>query len=329
MRSLLVSWLLVAVAVVAPAQDRPRRVETDGVLLTGELVQVPVVVSDRTGHYVPGLGREDFRVFEDGVEQQIATFVPERVPFHVAILLDRSSSTRESIGDIQKAAVALVDQLGSEDRAMIVAFSDEAVVKGGKGFTSDKRVLTAAVRDTFSNGRTRLYDSVFAAVRECFVGVEGRKAMVILSDGQDTASAEVTFHEAVDAFRETDIVVYGVRYPDLHGYAPSTVTIYPKDGSLAGPLWNKQTGPRVIARAPDYDPFMEQVTRNSGGLLFYAEKVADMPALCEKIAEELRHVYTVGYQPTNAMRNGGHREIAVSVPSHPDAKVRYRLGYTP
>lgn len=378
---LLLAAALAAVSMDSAAQTRPRRV-TPGpagaglasqsvpapaapgeIRLEGELVEVPVVVSDRSGHYVPWLKKTDFRIFEDGVEQEITHFLPETVPFHVAIVIDTSSSTRDTIGDIQSAALTLVNQLGPEDKAIVIAFSDVAVLKT-RAFTNDKRELADAVLSTVPIGRTKLYDSVYATVTQCLRGFDGRKAMVILSDGQDTASHAVSFDEAANVCRETDIVVYGVRYPESNDYYrqgshqgspavhhPQRVfTIpHPRDPvpdpyelppdyvgveppflqHFAAPAQSPpRTGLRMVRRS-DYDPFMEEVAKSSGGVIFYAETVTNMGALCAKIAEELRHVYTLGYQPRNPMANGGHRRITVAVPTRPGAAIRHRLGYTP
>jgi len=355
----------------------------DTVSLEGDLIEVPCVVSDRTGHYVPQLRQQDFRVLEDGVQQEISFFSTERVPIHVALVMDTSGSTRDTIYDIQSAAVEFLDQLLPGDKVLVVSFSSQVIVE--QEFTNDRRVLSQAIRRTQANGSTKLYEAVYLTVAERLRHVEGRKAMVILSDGEDTASRDVSFDEAVNVCQESDVVVYGIRYPESAGtnvfrIPQTTPPTFPGNGPNTGPTTRPNTGtyppgypqprrrnrprpnvnipwpnwpfaptgsafvdPQFSGRNPGQpqgnpngggwgtgtggDPFMETVTANSGGTLFYAESVGNVGAVFASIAEELRQTYIIGYAPTNPVSKGGYRRITVQVPSRQDLAVRHRLGY--
>jgi hypothetical protein len=360
----------------APGAQAPDNGE-DTVSLEGALIEVPVVVSDRSGHYVPQLRQQDFRVLEDGVEQQISFFSDQRVPIHVAIVMDTSGSTRDTIGEIQQAAIEFIDQLLPGDQVLIVSFASDVIVE--QEFTSDRRALAQAIMRTQANGSTKLYEAVYLTVAERLRQVEGRKAMIILSDGEDTASRDVSSDEAINVCSESDVVAYGIRYPESSG-----MTVYtnpgggnwpfpsgggnPNPGNGGGtyppnyPQPRRRTRPRVnipgipwpswpfLAPTNFVDPqlgtrgsngqvtigggggmgrsrFMETITTNTGGTLFYADQVGNVRSLLNMIAEELRHVYVIGYAPSNSLQNGGYRHITVQVPRQPDLAVRHRLGY--
>lgn len=258
----LVLTLITMAPSVANGQGRPRRVDpsqtvpppTDGrtpaptgaeaddtLSLEGALIEVPAVVSDRSGHYVPQLRQQDFRVLEDGVEQEISFFSSERVPIHVALVMDTSGSARDTIYDIQSAAIEFLNQLLPGDKVLIVSFNSQVIVE--QEFTNDRRQLTAAIRRTQTNGSTKLYEAVYLTVAERLRHVEGRKAMVILSDGEDTASSDVTADEAINVCSESDVVVYGIRYPESAGtnvfrIPQTTPPAYPNPGPNTGPNTN-------------------------------------------------------------------------------------------
>jgi VWFA-related protein len=339
------------------------------VSLEGAFIEVPTVVADRSGRYVPQLRKEDFRVLEDGVEQQITYFTDQRVPIHVALVIDTSGSTRDTIGDIQQAAIEFVGLLERGDKVMIVSFSGEVIVE--QEFTSDRRALEQAILRTQANGSTKLYEAVYLTVAERLRHVDGRKAMIILSDGEDTASRDVSFDEAVNVCSESDVVAYGIRYPESSG-----LNVYNNPGPNTGPFpgnpnpggrfppnypqpRNRRNRPRINipgipwpnwpfaptassfvepqfggrnpgqSRVPGMgnSPFMETITANTGGTLFYADQVGNVRGLLGSIAEELRHVYVIGYAPSNPLANGGYRRISVQVTRRSDLAVRHRLGY--
>ncbi len=335
--------VVICAAPFARAQDgRPRRVggevgnapttqADEPITLEGTIIEVPVVVADRSGRYVPGLRRDDFALEEDGRAQQISLFRNERVPIHVALVLDTSSSTHDSLPDIQDAAVDFTEQLLPGDEIMVVSFDDDVRVL--QGFTSDRRALERAIRRTESRGSTRLYDAAYETVVKHLRRIDGRKAMVLLSDGDDTKSSR-SEKDAIAACTESDVTVYGIRYPGDGGAGSTGIPGIPLPGKKRSRGWSI---PRVPGMpkipgvnwplAPGGSRFMETITRNSGGELYYARAVWDVRSLFAGIAEELRHVYLLGYSPSNPVANGGYRSISVRVPREPDLAVRHRLGY--
>ncbi len=174
------------------------------------LVSLPVSVMDRDGKYVPNLGKDDFRIWEDGVEQRVAYFASTEKPFTVALMIDTSGSTRFKLGEIQDAAITFVDQLRADDRVMVVSFSDKIRVLAQP--TNDRNALRNAIRRTEPGSGTRLYDAVDQVINKELKNVEGRKAIVLFTDGVDTTSKNRTYEDNVRDAEELDALIYPVEF---------------------------------------------------------------------------------------------------------------------
>ena len=174
------------------------------------LVSLPVSVMDRDGKYIPNLGKEDFRVWEDGVEQRVAYFASTEKPFTVALVIDTSASTRYKVEEIQDAAIAFVNQLRPDDRVMVVSFDDKIRVLEQP--TSDRSALRNAILQTRIGSGTRLYDAMDQVINQYFNRIEGRKAIVLFTDGVDTTSKHATYESTVRDAEELDALIYPVEY---------------------------------------------------------------------------------------------------------------------
>jgi VWFA-related protein len=184
--------------------------ENEVVRVNTTLVTLPVSVMDRDGKYLPDIRREEFRVYEEGVEQELTYFATVEKPFTVALVIDNSTSTRFKLEEIQDAAMAFVDQLRAEDRIMVVAFTDQVRVLAEP--TSDRRVLRDAIRRTRNDGNTSLYDAVDFVINQRFNRIEGRKAIVLFTDGVDTSSRRSSYEENIRDAEELDALVYPIEY---------------------------------------------------------------------------------------------------------------------
>src|SRR2546423_1933125 len=184
--------------------------EGDVVKVETTLISIPVSVMDRDGKYIPDLTKDDFHVWEDGVEQRVAYFASTEKPFTVALLIDTSGSTRFRLDEIQDAAIAFVEQLRPDDRVMVVSFSDKIRVLSQP--TSDRNMLRNAILQTDAGSGTRLYDAVDMVINEYFNRVEGRKAIVLFTDGVDTTSDRATYESTVRDAEELDALIYPVEY---------------------------------------------------------------------------------------------------------------------
>src|SRR6266851_7164958 len=184
--------------------------EGDIVRVNTTLVSIPVSVMDRDGKYIPNLLKEDFRVWEDGIEQQVAYFASTEKSFTVALMIDTSGSKKFNLGEIQDAAVAFVDQLRADDRVMVVSFSDKIRILSQP--TNDHRVLRNAIRQTEPGNGTRLYDAVDQVINQSFNRIEGRKAIVLFTDGVDTTSKHASYESTLRDAEELDALIYPVEY---------------------------------------------------------------------------------------------------------------------
>ncbi len=195
-----------------PAEDeqKPNEPKEVDVLKTEtDLVTVPVIATDRGGLYIADLVKDDLAITEDGVAQQIAFFAQTSAPFHVILMLDTSASTREQLPLIQKAAYAFVEQLQSEDRVKIISFDDQ--VRDLGDFTNDRNLLNAAINRTVSGQGTKVYDAMAMALAS-FGKIQGRKAIVIFTDGVDWFSDDATYKSTVRWLDEEGVIVYPIRY---------------------------------------------------------------------------------------------------------------------
>ena len=173
------------------------------------LVTVPVIAITREGDYVPDLRQEEFSIAEDGEKQQIAFFATVSAPFHVVLLLDTSASTEEKLGSIKRAAAAFVEQLQSGDRVKVISFDNE--LRELCDFTNDRAVLRNAIYKTVSGKGTRLYDA-FELALASIKPIQGRKAIVLFTDGVDFMSVESTFARSLRGLDEEGVIVYPIRY---------------------------------------------------------------------------------------------------------------------
>jgi hypothetical protein len=185
-----------------PQEFETLKTETD-------LVTVPLIASDSNNIYVTDLRQEEFEIFEDGVQQQIAFFGKVAAPFHVVLMLDTSSSTQDKLKQIQQAAVAFVEQLQPADRVKVISFDD--AVKDLNEFTSNRETLRSAIYSTTSGAGTKVYDAVELALNTIRT-IRGRKAIVIFTDGMDWHSDSATFDGTVRYLDEEGVMVYPIRY---------------------------------------------------------------------------------------------------------------------
>jgi len=174
------------------------------------LVTVPVIVTDRYGRFVTGLSRNQFIVREEGSPQKIEEFSSTETSFSVALLIDTSRSTQNKLGRIRKAAETFIKQLLPNDRIMVVSFDEK--VRFVCDFSSDHAELKRAVKSLESSYATSLYDAIYQTINEKMSRIQGRKAIVVLTDGVDTASKKATYESAIELAASAGIITYTVQY---------------------------------------------------------------------------------------------------------------------
>lgn len=264
------------------------------------VVNLSLSVTDPREHYVSDLTDKDFVVFEDGVRQDICVFTRERLPISLTLLLDGSSSMRTSLRVAQAAAVRFIRTLQPGDEAQIAQFTRRYTLL--QETTSDHAALEAAVARVEAAGETALYESLYVALKEFKAHKPDeptrRRAMVVLSDGEDTSSL-VSEEQLMDLARRAEVAIYAI--------------------GLFGPRTLYTTGP-----APTH--FLTALSRETGGRAYFPKELPDLEGVYDRIAAELRTLYGVGYVSGNTRRDGAWRRIAVET-TRSNLIVRHRLGY--
>lgn len=285
------------------------------------LVTVPVVVSDRTGRYVPFLKDEDFKLFEDGVKQDISFFTSERKPFKMGIVMDTSGSISSSMSTIQESAVRFTRELKEDDEIMVVEFNSKVEVLNE--LTSDRYKIRHSIETTRAGGGTRLYDALYVTAKK-MKDEDGRKAIILITDGEDTESRDASERQALDAVLESGALMYVIQFPadEISNYGGGNISMgspstFPGSGG----------GRSSPGRYPD-TPFLHDIVKYTGGDTYYAGGRNGLPNVWKKIADDLRHVYVLGYYPTNAIENGGKRQVKVQLKDTGVGAIRYRPGYS-
>jgi Ca-activated chloride channel homolog len=309
--------------------NEPSQQRTEVIKLNTSLVTLPVMVTDRYGRFVPGLARQDFQVSEDGVLQEIASFSSTEAPFNVALLIDTSRSTRNKLGAIRKAALEFIKQLQTRDRVLIVTFDERVNILGD--FTSDRRELRRTIRSVKSNYVTSLYDAISLTIADKLSTIEGRKAIVVLTDGVDTYSRKATFESTLDLVANTGIICYAVQYETRSGSGPLTNPILLPRSSFnfsgsAFATYRQGQGAPAKDRYLIAQNFLTALTVRSGALLFRAETIENTSFAFALIANELRNQYTISYYSSNDKRDGNYRAIAVNI-NRAGLSSRTRQGY--
>jgi VWFA-related protein len=325
-----------------PSKTPPANVEDEVIKVDTNLVTMPVSVLDRDGRFISGLQQKDFKIFDNGVEQKVEYFQSVEQPFTVVLLIDVSPSTRYQIEEIQNAAISFTNQLRPNDRVMVISFDDTVHVLTNP--TSDRNQLRAAIRTTRFGDGTSLYEAVDQALNREMSRVEGRKAIVLFTDGVDTTSRMASFESTVADAEETDTLIYPIRYNTMQGgnggWGGGGGRNQRRGGGSRGGIFDDLLGqilmggsirvaggsgqsPAEYARGQQY---LNLLAQNSGGREFEADTYGNLEAAFAGIAEELRRQYSLGYSPDNPGQPGERRQIKIRV-MRPDVVVRAKNSY--
>lgn len=289
--------------------------EGDVVRVDTQLVTLNVSVVDRgTNRGLKGLAQSDFKLFEDGAQQQIAHFESASVPFNLILLIDLSTSTEGKIGLVREAALRFVNAARPADRIGIITFANQFVVVSPP--TSDREELRARINAIQQpKGSTKLYDALAFAMNEATKNAKDsrRNAIILMSDGLDSTlpnvsgeGSKTTYDEVLSQVREFDGVLYSLWLDTT--YEPlSVLDIQDETFDLA------------------YDR-MKELADAGGGIFYEVEKLEDLADAYERVVADLGTVYSLSYRPTNKDRNGKWRAIRVSV-ARTNAVARGKRGY--
>lgn len=301
------------------------------------LVTVPVSVVDRGGRHISDLRKEDFHLFEDGVEQKLAYFAAVDTPFTVVLMLDTSASTWSKLGLIKDAALAFVEQLRAGDQVMVVSFAMGLKVQCEP--TEDRQRVRQAIKGTGKGLSTHLYDAMNKLMLKHLDRIQGRKAVVLFTDGVDASSHDFTYESTLHTAEELDALIYPIRYDTYDPAADDGITTAPSTRSrlpsilrkipLPLPTIGSGSGGSGSSRA-DYDRgqrYLQTLAALTGGQVHEAGRdLRDLRDVFSVIAAELRRQYSVGYYPLRKGVNGERRRIRVSI-DRPEVSVRARESY--
>jgi len=273
------------------------------------LVALNVTVQDRGAKFVRGLQPADFVVYEDGVKQDVRFFESTRVPVDLIVLIDTSTSMRDKLAAVHEAASEFLKTLRPDDRGAVVSFANTVSVL--QPLTSDQALLEKAVRSTEPSGSTCLNNAVYIALKQFGQAAhqEGdvrRQAIVVLSDGADTASV-VSFDDVIGLAREMGVSIY-------------TVSLQSAAEKKQEEIWGRR-------RNEDADFTMKALAKETGAQSFFPATSA-LKGVYASIASELASQYSIGYVPANGQADGTFRRVNVQVVTRPDVRSRTRLGYT-
>ncbi|MEJ7860120.1 MAG: VWA domain-containing protein [Pyrinomonadaceae bacterium] len=305
---------------IAPPVAAENVDEADVVKVETNLITIPVSVFDSNGLYIPNLRQADFKIFEDGAEQEIAYFGTSEKPFTVILLIDTSPSTAYKIEEIQSAATAFVNQLKPQDNVTVIEF--DANVHVLTEATSDRQKIYKAIGKADFGDGTSLYDAVDFSLRKRLSKIEGRKAIVLFTDGVDTTSYKNDFDSTIKNAEEAEALIFPIYYNtffDNRGGGTSS-TIPNLGGILTGR--GNTSGEYALGRK-----YLEELSAVTGGRIFRPEATpGGLTAAFEGIAEELRRQYSIGYYPQTEAKTGQRKQIKVRI-NRPNVVVRARDSY--
>ncbi|MEO7660225.1 MAG: VWA domain-containing protein [Pyrinomonadaceae bacterium] len=297
----------------SPNDDEVLRVETN-------LVTIPVSVFDRNGLYIPGLRSTDFKIFENGVEQEIAYFGTTDKPFTVALVIDVSPSTAYKIEEIRRAAKAFVNQLKANDSVIVIEF-DHSVSVLAKATSDREKIFKAIDKADFGDG-TSLYNAVDEAIRKQLGKISGRKAVVLFTDGVDTTSRKNSYDSTLNYAEESDALIFPIYYNTFFDNRRRNSSQFPD--IFGGQVIQSGTTAEEYALGRKY---LDDISEATGGRVFRPEATpGGLTAAFEGIAEELRRQYNIGFVPIEEGKRGQRKEIRVRV-NRPNLLIRARDSY--
>lgn len=248
---------------------------------------------EKSGEHRPAvnLTKEDLVLEEDGVRQSIIDFYIEKRPATLAVILDSSGSMQPAMDKVHVAAGRFVENLGHEDRALVIDFDEKVYLL--QDLTNDKDLLRKAITSTSALGGTALYDALYASFRR-LRGIEGRKAIILLTDGDDTAS-KFSFKRVLDEAKISDMIIYPI------GMGTTFLDV-------------------------DLRRILKTLAEETGGRAYFPSKVEELEGVYREISDDLKSQYYITYEPTNTVWDGRWRKIKLDATGR-DLDIRTRSGY--
>jgi Ca-activated chloride channel homolog len=285
--------------------DTPGQVIKPGqtVHIDVDLALVNVTVTDPYNRLVTGLEPDNFRVFENNVEQEIQYFSSEDVPISIGVIFDLSGSMANKVGKAKEAALQFFKTANPQDEFFLVSFNERAEVTST--FTSNAEDLQSRILSASAKGRTALLDAIYLGLSEMRGARNGKRALLIISDGGDNSS-RYNEKDIKRLVREADTQLYSIGIFDAFEYRTRTP--------------EELNGPSLLT----------EVTELTGGRAFTVENINDLPDIATKIGEQLRNQYILGYRPSNKSHDARWRKIKIKLRAPkglPPLSVYSKTGY--
>lgn len=304
--------ILLALATSATAQQQQTNQQGPGespleiVKITTNLVVLRVAVSDQQGRATMNLKQDAFKIFEDGIEQEVSLFSAEESPVSWALVLDRSGSMMDMMSDVYDAALHVIDQGTSRDETFIITFNKKPEL--AIDFTSDRHRLENSILGLRAEGETALFDAVAFALDGLRHAKNRKKVLVIVTDGEDNAS-RLKFRDLIERAEEEEAVVY-------------TVGMFGSMGSSLGLMG-------MARYERDGRAELKKLAEVTGGSSHFPNDVDQCKSVMKEIAREVSQQYSLGYYPSNKERDGNWRRIRVAVTRDRNSQLlaRTRSGY--
>jgi Ca-activated chloride channel family protein len=293
---------------VQPAPpEKPQQDQQDSYKIKAQVSLVVLhasVVNDRDA-FVPGLKEENFRVFEDKVQQKLAVFKQEDVPVSFGLVIDNSGSMRDKRPQVNAAALTFVKTSNAQDEGFVVNFNDDYYLDTEHDFTSNLDEMRTALERIDARGSTALYDAVIGSLDHLKKGTRDKKVLLVVTDGEDNASRH-SLENTIEQAQRSNAVIYAVG-------------LFSDDD-----MKHNKRAMKKARRA------LEELAGATGGLAFFPEQPSDTEAICTQIAHDIRNQYTLAYYPSNTARDGSFRTVQVEVTpprGYGKLTVRTRSGY--
>jgi Ca-activated chloride channel family protein len=287
----------------APQDNSLKKIQPNGIHVDVDLALVNVTVTDPLNRLVTGMEKDNFRVFEDGVEQEIVTLSSEDVPVSIGLIFDMSGSMSDKVDKARQAAVQFMRTANPLDQFFLVSFNDRAELTSG--FTNSVEELQNRMMFTSSRGRTALLDAVYLGLSQMRGAHNAKRALLIISDGGDNHS-RYNESDVKNFLKEADCQLYAIGIFD-------SVSIRSRTNE-------ELNGPSLLS----------EMTEMTGGRVFPVGNIGELPDIAAKIGMELRNQYVLGYKPSNGQKNGNWRKIKVKLrppKGLPPLNVYAKTGY--
>lgn len=311
-----------------PAKTPAKENSGDTIAIDTSEVLLPVTVRDSRGQFAPSLKAEDFEVYEDGIPQPISSFALKRMPVHVVLLIDTSSSVTRELEDFKAAALNFVNQLDPEDKICLIRFDD--IVELVQDWTSNRNTLKRALNRLGTGMFTKFNDALYLAAKEQLSRVTGRKAVIVLTDGIDSGRGSTTSERAFRTLVEEETSVYVVSKTRIQGRADrEKLDFYLRNSSSGASNQLRIDGLKLaLAELESSERYLMRIAEETGGRIFLPESFDDLSDAYQQVADELRSQYLIFYTPTNPTRDGSYRSVRVKVKTQ-GYRATTRFGYYP